>query len=207
MLSDDLCPPFLEISEIKQKVASFRARFPKLNTFPVDIEALIEQDLGISIQPIRGLRSSINIDAFISSDFRILYVDEYEYMSDRFENKLRFSFAHEISHLVLHAELYRRQDFHDKESYLSFHMSKSDRAYRWYESQANIFAVHLLMPVKELTKVLAEIKERLRASGDPLIRIRSSEYLNDLARSEAAAYFGVAESTLSNFLSKEHIRY
>lgn len=55
--------------------------------------------------------------------------------------------------------------------------------------------------------MLAEIKERLRASGDPLIRIRSSEYLNDLARSEAAAYFGVAESTLSNFLSKEHIRY
>lgn len=204
---DEMYPPYLEVSEIKIKVASFRSRFDRCRRFPVDIEGIVERDLGISIQPIEGLRKSINIDAYISSNFRILFVDEYEYMHDRFVNKLRFSFAHEISHLVLHAELYRRQDFHDPESYVKFQTSKSEKAYRWYESQANMFAVHLLMPVKELTRVLVETKEQLRSSGDPLIRIRSVDYLNDLTKNEAADFFGVSEVTLSNFIANEQIRF
>lgn len=202
---DDLCPPFLEISEIKKRVEGFRLRFPRCNHFPVDIEALIEQDLHISIQPLPDLRKAISIDAFISSDFRTLYVDEYEYMNERFENKLRFSFAHEISHLILHAELYSRQDFNDPESYIAFQMAKSGKAYSWYEKQANMFAVNLLLPTSKLIKVLKEIKNKLKDSGDPLIRVRSEEYLDDLVKSEAASYFGVAEVTLSNFISNENI--
>jgi len=44
---DDFCPPFLEISEIKKKVEDFRSRFPRCNKFPIDMEALLEQDLQI----------------------------------------------------------------------------------------------------------------------------------------------------------------
>jgi hypothetical protein len=202
---DDTYPPFLEVSEIKFKVESFRSRFDRCKKFPIDIEGIVERDLGISIQPIKGLRKSISIDAFVSSNFRILFVDEYEYMDARFENKLRFSFAHEISHLALHAELYRRQDFRDPESYIKFQASKSEKAYHWYESQANMFATRLLMPEKELLRVLKDVKSKLQGSGDPLIRIRSVDYLNDLTKSEAAEYFGVSEATLSNFIANERI--
>lgn len=202
---DDTCPPFLEVSEIKFKVESFRSRFERCKKFPIDIEGIVERDLGISIQPIKSLRKLISIDAFISSNFRTLFVDEYEYMDPRFENKLRFSFAHEISHLALHAELYRRQDFRDPESYIMFHTSKSKKAYDWYESQANMFAARLLMPEKELLKVLKEVKSELQSSGDPLIRLRSVDYLNDLTKNEAAEYFGVSEEALSIFIANERI--
>ena len=203
---DDFCPPFLEVSEIKKKVEDFRSRFSRCNIFPIDMEALLEQDLRISIQPIKRLRSAILTDAFISSDFRTLYVDEYEYMNDYFQNKLRFSFAHEISHLVLHAELYRHQDFNDIESYIDFQMAKSEKAYSQYEKQANIFSTNLLIPTNELRKVLAQKKDHLKSSGDPLIRIRPEEYLNDLVKREAADYFGVSDDqTLSYFIANEKI--
>jgi len=203
---DDFCPPFLEVCEIKKKVEDFRSRFSRCNIFPIDMEALLEQDLRISIQPIKRLRSAILTDAFISSDFRTLYVDEYEYMNDYFQNKLRFSFAHEISHLVLHAELYRHQDFNDIESYIDFQMAKSEKAYSQYEKQANIFSTNLLIPTNELRKVLAQKKDHLKSSGDPLIRIRSEEYINDLVKREAADYFGVSDDqTLSYFIANEKI--
>ncbi|MEN6600249.1 MAG: ImmA/IrrE family metallo-endopeptidase [Rectinema sp.] len=203
---DDFCPPFLEVCEIKKKVEDFRSRFSRCNIFPIDMEALLEQDLRISIQPIKRLRSAILTDAFISSDFRTLYVDEYEYMNDYFQNKLRFSFAHEISHLVLHAELYRHQDFNDIESYIDFQMAKSEKAYSQYEKQANIFSTNLLIPTNELRKVLAQKKDHLKSSGDPLIRIRPEEYLNDLVKREAADYFGVSDDqTLSYFIANEKI--
>jgi Zn-dependent peptidase ImmA (M78 family) len=169
------------------------------------MEALVEQDLHISIQPIKSLRNAVLTDAFISSNFRTLYVDEYEYMNDSFENKLRFSFAHEISHLVLHAELYSCQDFNSLESYVIFQASKSKKAYAWYESQANTFATNLLLPCKEVEKILRRTKKELGASDDPLIRIRSAEYLDDLVMEIVADHFGVSVQTLSYFITNENI--
>lgn len=207
MPNDNLCPLFLEANEIKRRADLLRDRFKKGKEFPIDIEAIIERDLRIDIQPIDYLRRAINIDAFISSNFRILYVDKYEYMNERFENKLRFSFAHELSHLVLHAELYQRQNFNDPESYIAFQSSISERAYRWYETQANMFAAYFLMPIEELTRMLIETKKKLKGSGDPLIKTRSNEYLDDLVKSEVASYFGVSEDALSYHINNTHIEY
>ena len=66
--------------------------------------------------------------------------------------------------------------------------------------------MNLLIPTNELIKVLAQKKNRLKSSSDPLIRIRSEEYLNDLVKREAADYFGVSDDqTLSYFIANEKI--
>jgi Zn-dependent peptidase ImmA (M78 family) len=85
-------------------------------------------------------------------------------------------------------------------------MAKSEKAYSQYEKQANIFSTNLLIPTNELRKVLAQKKDHLKSSGDPLIRIRPEEYLNDLVKREAADYFGVSDDqTLSYFIANEKI--
>ena len=87
MLNEDSCPPFMEDDEIKAKVEQFRSRFARCTRFPVDIESLVEIDLKIDIQPEKGLKSYGNTDAFISSDFRTMHVDEYEYLDERYINR------------------------------------------------------------------------------------------------------------------------
>ena len=48
---------------------------------PVDIERLVDNVLKINIIPFPSLYRSFEIDAFISNDFRKIYIDEYLYVN------------------------------------------------------------------------------------------------------------------------------
>jgi histidinol phosphatase-like PHP family hydrolase len=180
MPNNSFCPAFIEVEEIKEKVSEFRTRFSRCQNFPVDIEMLIEKDLGISIDSIEDLRSSVDTDAYITSDFRVMYVDKYEYMNERYSKRLRFSMAHEISHLVLHRELYSKLSFREPDEYIEFQTQKTDKAHSWLEFQANMFAGHLLMPPAALKPFVLAERSRLLESGGPAVMLRSQEYLADL---------------------------
>jgi Zn-dependent peptidase ImmA (M78 family) len=205
MANEDICPPFMEDDEIKAKAEHFRSRFARCKKFPIDIEGLVEVDLKIYIQPEKGLKSYGNTDAFISSDFRTMHVDEYEYMDERYVNRLRFSMAHEISHIFLHAELYPKQLFNDLDDYIKFHRSKSDKAHKWFEYQANNFAGNLLVPALELRRFFDEQCLAYLKKHDPVITVRSAEYLKRVIADAAMEYFGVSENVISRRISDEHI--
>jgi Zn-dependent peptidase ImmA (M78 family) len=98
-------------------------------------------------------------------------------MDERYINRLRFSMAHEISHIFLHAELYPKQRFNDLDEYIRFHRSKSEKAHRWFEYQANNFAGNLLVPAPELRRFFAEQWLIYIRKNDSVITIRSAEYL------------------------------
>lgn len=205
MPNEYFCPPFMEVDEIKGKVADFRSRFARCQHYPVDIETLIEQDLGITIDFMKELRSSVGTDAYITSDFRIMYVDNHEYMDDRFSKRLHFSMAHELSHLVLHRELYSRLRFREVEEYIEFQMQKTDKAHRWLEFQANMFAGHLLIPPEVLRPLVIAEKAKLLAKGGPSIMLLSQEHLADTVVTSMAKRFDVSEQALDRMLQNEHI--
>lgn len=115
--------------------------------FPVDIEVICD-DLGIAIIPVTGLSKLLFIDAYISSDFKTIYVDEKEFEKE--SPRYRFSVAHELGHFVLHKKYYPRNVKNSKEWLAISHSIMNDYA----EFQANYFAGSLLVPEMELVRVL-----------------------------------------------------
>jgi Zn-dependent peptidase ImmA (M78 family) len=82
-------------------------------------------------------------------------------MNDKFANRMRFSFAHELGHFFPHKELYLRFGISSPEDWKDFILNVPENEYRSFEWQANEFAGRLLVPypvleseVKKISKVL-----------------------------------------------------
>lgn len=56
----------------------------RLNPLPIDIEMIVEQDLGLDIIPVPNLRAVIETEAFLSSDLKAISVDESLLKSDAY---------------------------------------------------------------------------------------------------------------------------
>ena len=93
---------YLSKSQIKVKVENFRNEHWPEKIVPVDMELLLSKRMKIDIIPSRGIKELTKTDAFLKSDLTAIVVDLMQYMDeqDRYANRLRFSFAHEIGHIL-----------------------------------------------------------------------------------------------------------
>ncbi len=121
------------------------------------------ENLKLNIEPEHGLLSDYDIDAYLKSDLTGIVVDYKRYMDERFINRLRFSFAHELGHLFLHKEIYEQFGIHDTATWKEFMLNITEIEYKFFEYQANEFAGRVLVPrerlIHELEKCLITIKE------------------------------------------------
>jgi hypothetical protein len=151
--------PFLSLESIKKEADEFRLKLWG-NTVPVDIEKILENKLGISIIPLPDLNRICDTDAFISSDWSSVIVDNEKYMDDKYQNRLRFSIAHEIGHFVLHKDIYESFGISELEDFYNFVEQIPGEQYGYFETQANKFANFLLVPrdilLIEKEKILLE---------------------------------------------------
>src|SRR4030042_3889922 len=135
--------PYFNNQELKQKADEFRIKHWG-DAVPIEIEQIIESKLGIEIIPIPGLYKQCNDDALISSDWKIIYVDNDNYIDDRYYNRLRFSLAHEVGHLILHKDLYSSFEISSVEDFYNLIDQIGDK-YGIIEGHANRFANFLLV--------------------------------------------------------------
>lgn len=140
--------PYFSNQELKQKADEFRLKHQG-DILPVDIEHIIEIDLGIDIFPIAGLHDKCNADALISSDWKTIYIDNDNYLDDRYYNRLRFSLAHEIGHYILHRDLYNSFNIRSIEDFYKVIENIGDE-YGIIEGQANRLASFMLVPREKL---------------------------------------------------------
>ncbi len=85
-----------------------RSKYWPDNILPVDVEKIIEFKVGLDIEPMHGLFSIIDTDAWLKMDLTGIVVDYNCYMKDNFANRLRFSLAHELGHYLLHKDIYSK---------------------------------------------------------------------------------------------------
>ena len=117
------------------------------NEVLVDIETICDT-LGANILPVADLFRCFHIDAFISADFKTIYVDEGEFKKS--SPRYRFSVAHELGHFVLHRDYYPDMvDDLDEWQNISDELMSA-----WAENQANCFAGNLLVPEDKLMQIL-----------------------------------------------------
>jgi len=142
-------------TDVWAAVESLRQRHVKdLGKVPVDVLTAIEVRLRLDVIPFPNLFSKYSVDAAVTPDFAGIYVDEssYCFLEGRPPwqfNRLRFSLAHELGHIVLHRERAGDLKFRTLEDFRDWMRQYNQSRYS-LEWEANEFAGRLLVPIERL---------------------------------------------------------
>jgi len=156
---------WLSKDQIWARADEVRARFWSENSLPVNVEEIIEFRLELVIYPQYGLLSQIDVDAYLREDLSGIVVDHDCYMNEKFANRLRFSYAHELGHYFQHDYIYKNMNFESSEQWKRFVLQIPDDQYGNFEYQANEFAGRLLVPRGELIGQIEKATEYLRKNN------------------------------------------
>ena len=163
--------PILKWSFIRDKAEEFRRKYvDPVFLIPVPIIEIVEIQLNIQPKPIHGLMERIDIDGFLTRDLKNICIDNDLYRDPRRENRLRFTYAHEIGHLILHENEIKKTTFSTPEDWIHFRQDFLEDDLNWFESQSNEFAGRLLVPkeklIEEIQVFQAKIKKFRILAGD-----------------------------------------
>ena len=200
-------PEFLKWPDIWNKVEKFRTFYPRAKQIPVDIEALIEFDLGLDIVPTFGLKQEVGVEAFLSKNLKEIRVDNEAFISQAYANRLRFTLAEEIGHYVLHRPIYLEGvKYNSEEEFVEDILNMDEDNLNWIERQAREFAGRLLVPVGDLEKKINERKAQIEKFHE---KYTGGGNVTDLAIEGVSkmicAYFGVSWQVIRNRIRSEKL--
>jgi hypothetical protein len=171
-------PAVFSYDDLRRLAEEFLEEFHEERTLPVPIEEIVEFDFEIEIVPMEGILDDLEVDAFLTSDLKQIYVDAFV-LKHRYR-RFRFSLAHELAHHELHRPLYQGTRIRTVRDWQAVQDSISEDAYAWFEFQANSFAGLVLVPT-------AELADQYRAAV------------------RAAQEAGLSEETLKSEAGKSHV--
>lgn len=134
---------FIQKGEIERIADDFLKQHHSSMSLPIPIEDIAELSLGLRIIPIHNLKNDFGVDSYITSDFKQIVIDQYCY--DKHENRCRFTYAHEMAHLILHKGFYSTGSVNDIKSFLKFQNSITNDEIKSIEIQAYYFAGYVLL--------------------------------------------------------------
>ena len=158
---------FFSYEEVRSIAEEYTRQHGLGKAIPVDVDRLVDNILGINVIPFPSLYKSFEVNAFISNDFRRVYVDEYLYLN--LEPQYRFTLAHELGHMVLHGSYYKQFKIDSLASYVEFVSGIDEDEYKLIETQANDFAGLFLVPA-------AALKEHFCEQAEGIVRFISSRF-------------------------------
>jgi len=168
---------FLSYDQIAQSVLEILRKYQYESILPIPIEHIIDNILRINIIPFPNLFSGFEINAFVSSDLKKIYVDEYLYTN--LDRQYRFTLAHEFGHITLHKYVYADINIKSLEDWRQFRSRVDINEYRNLEIQANNFAGLLLVPQSLLeSSFIEQLKSLARSFRKAEVeRMKRSDYL------------------------------
>ncbi len=164
------------------------------------VEEIVESRLGIAILPVVGLQDTYGYVGFTAADLTEISVDEF--VCERRPARFRFTLAHEVGHIVLHADIYQHGNFRLSQEWEGFMAGIPVDQREWMEWQANSFAGLLLVPGPALV-------ERARAGLNSLRQAAPTagvEILEDYLVDILAREFEVSAGVIRSRLDKDHVR-
>jgi len=197
--------PKLKWEFIRQRAEDFRRKYVHpLNLVPVPIIEITELKLGIQPIPIAGLKRRIDIDGFLTKDLKYICIDLEVYMDERQTNRLRFTYAHEIGHLILHENEIKQCDFRTPEDWIHFHQDFLSDDLNWFEQQAYEFAGRLLVPRDELIREIQKYQDKINKYRS--IIGEGEEELTEAISRLICNRFKVSSIVIQKRIRKEKIR-
>jgi len=191
--------------EIRKLAEDFRAIYADPpDKIPVPIEEIIEFGLGLEIVPKDRLKSTIDVDGFLSNDLKTIYIDGKIYSDERYSNRLRFTLAHEVAHYILHEEIIKKSQFRTIEDWIHFREEMSEEDLNWFEQQAYEFAGRLLIPKEHLIKALEEQREKIETFKS-LVSNDNDERIIDTISNVICGKFGVSSNVIYRRIRSEKL--
>lgn len=155
-------PPRLKFDFIRARADEFRKRYvDPQDLLPIPIVEIVELQLKIEPIPIMGLKHKIDLDGFLTRDLKNICIDYNVYMDEKQDNRLRFTYAHEAGHYVLHRKEIGECDFRTPEDWIHFHEDFLEDDLNWFEQHAYEFAGRLLVPREALVNELIKLGPKL----------------------------------------------
>lgn len=196
--------PFIKIEDIRKEADMFRSKYWPPDTIPVDIFEILEFGLDIEIRTIVNLREAGDVDALILGDLKTIVLDQNDFLNDRSQNRLRFSIAHEIGHLVLHSDIFSKIEYSSIEEWITFFQAIPDDQYIWIEQHAYEFAGRLLVPRDKLIEKLNEAVSLAESVGFDAWDT-SGESTREYIAHAISKFFGVSGQVIEKRLIKENL--
>jgi hypothetical protein len=189
----------LSYDDLRRAAERFLKEFHPRRAIPVPIEEIIDLQFKVDVIPVPGLHDVCEIDAFITSDLSAIYVDDFVYQHR--SNRYRFSLAHELSHAILHQELFRALKFSTIKEWVATMPTIPEDEYGWIEWQAYALAGLILAPQPELKQRFGRAVARAAKAG------LSLSDATDPARAAIAGYlareFAVSAEVIEKRLAKD----
>ncbi len=188
-------------------VEDFRKKYWRNSSIPVYIENIIEAKLFLNIEPSRSIAHFSFIDAYLKSDRSAIVVNYDKYMDElnRYENRLRFSFAHEVGHFILHKYVHNKFDISTPKEYHDFITKAPQKEYRSFEWQANEFAGRLLVPLENLLEEVRIILTKLKRKNLYYLWAESPGMVVERCALNLGKIFGVSEDVIIRRIYEEKI--
>ena len=193
--------PVLSYEDIRRHADAFLQQYHPSRNIPVPIEEIIEFQLDINIVPLPGLYQGFEVDGFTSSDLKNIFVDDSYNSRPR---RYRFTLAHEVGHVVLHKNVYRKANFGGIQEWKDFINSISDQGHRWLEYHAYAFGGLILVPREHLQRLVDEYVRRIREEGMSLKA--NWDFCWDYIAARLAKDFDVSTQVIEKRLEKESVK-
>lgn len=197
--------PWLSKKDIEQKVKEFCAQYNIDQTnVPLDVEIIVQSDLHIELRPEKGVYKLTEVDALLLSTRKTMIIDLDRFMKESFQNRLRFTIAHEIGHFIMHEKVHEGVQFSTVEEWAEFMLAIPDIDYHRLEWQCDEFAGRLLIEGGLLRKKFEESKAKLKGTHweneHPL-----PKYVVEAMATEIGKFFGVSPTPIMIRLESEGI--
>jgi Zn-dependent peptidase ImmA (M78 family) len=207
-MNNKLTPKRYSRKEIQEKSDEFRAKFVlPIDIIPVPIEEIIEFKLGLSIDPVPGLVKHSDVKGYLSYNLQTIFVDQERYENPKFENRLRFTYAHEVGHFYLHPEEYKNLKISNPEEWYEFNrqLKENSSSLEWFEWQANEFAGQLLVPRDRLKTLLEGEKKNINHFRRTFPS--QEELLLESVSTAICKHFGVSMETIKGIIRIDRIEF
>ena len=193
--------PYFSYADIGNKAQVFLTQYHPSFEIPIPIEEIIDVKLGLDIVPIPNLYKDFGLSGYLTRDHSAIFVDQFQ--ADNYEEKYRFTLAHEIGHYILHRSFYEDLPFKSPDEYVAWRLSVPPEDMSWFETHGDWFAGHVLVPTAPLENICSKIVEKYQNRFAQFRTIPDDiwSYISN----EVALYFDVNPPVVEIRIKKENI--
>jgi Zn-dependent peptidase ImmA (M78 family) len=165
--------PYLPYEKLRPVAQNFLTTHHPSGVLPIPIEEIIEFQFQMEIIPISGLLRSHAVDSAITNDLTTIYVDAGVY--EKSPRRYRYSLAHELSHKLIHYEIFTGLQCDNIDEYKAAITSIPADQYSWIEQQAYNLAGLILVPSDHLESAYTQADTTASQAGISLQDLDTKE--------------------------------
>jgi len=192
--------PHLSYDQLRRHAEAFLAKYHPAQQLPVPIEQIIEFQLHLDIVPLPGLEEAFEIVGFTASTLDEISIDQHVY--EHQPGRYRFTLAHEVGHVILHADLFKEHRFRGVDEWKRFVRAFPDLELSRLEWQAHSFAGLVLVPSETLHRELKSAAGQVKAKSVT----KELDFAKALIVDMVATRFQVSGDVIERRLNFDQIR-